>query len=752
MPSQIDPSIPPFGDPATQSVRENFQHAAAEISALQAAVGDVSFPDAPNDGIVYARLDNEWTPVVSESGGDYTGPVGFRAPGIHFPTMTSANANYQFAWSNSRIWPYVNGIAQGALAYLTDVTAPSVTSVAGRAGDIILTHTDITDWTATLTPYALASSVPLGSNTMPIMAGNGTAGTAATWARGDHVHPADNTRAPLDSPSFTGLPVAPTAPSGTNSSQLATTAYVTAAVTVAEAAGVSSFNTRTGAVVLTVADMLSLGFITSAVSDIRYVMGAGDQMDGPLDMKSNPIHNVPAPTAPLDVANKSYVDSAVSGVAVGVSSFNTRTGAITLTSGDVTTALTFTPYNATNPSGYQTASQVSAVLPVASSTLPSMDGAAAIGTGTTWARSDHVHPADTTRAPLASPNLTGTPTAPTATAGTNTTQLATTAFVGAAISAGAAGVSSFNTRTGAVTLTNADVIAGLTFTPYNATNPNGYQTAANVTTTLAPYALTANVPAASTTTPAMDGTAAVGTGTTWARSDHVHPIDTSRYAASNPSNYVNAAGAAAAAPVQSFNTRTGAIALTSGDVTTALTFTPYNATNPSGYQTAANVTTSLAPYTLLAGGNMTGVLNLKGTVAADSAASGVVGEFISASQATATSLTTATALNLATLALTAGDWDVWGQIIFTPSAAPSSLSAAVGSTSATLPTAAQLAAGNGAATQLRLSYTSAQVQTLQTGMTRVNVSATTNIFLLAQATFASGTVTAQGFISARRAR
>ena len=38
-----------------------------------------------------------------------------------------------------------------------------------------------------------------------------------------------------------------------------------------------------------------------------------------------------------------------------------------------------------------------------------------------------------TKAPLASPELTGTPTAPTAAAGTNTTQLATTAFVKAAI-------------------------------------------------------------------------------------------------------------------------------------------------------------------------------------------------------------------------------------------------------------------------------------------------------------------------------
>ena len=38
-------------------------------------------------------------------------------------------------------------------------------------------------------------------------------------------------------------------------------------------------------------------------------------------------------------------------------------------------------------------------------------------------------------APLASPSLTGTPTAPTAAGGTNTTQIATTAFVKAAIDA-----------------------------------------------------------------------------------------------------------------------------------------------------------------------------------------------------------------------------------------------------------------------------------------------------------------------------
>lgn len=42
------------------------------------------------------------------------------------------------------------------------------------------------------------------------------------------------------------------------------------------------------------------------------------------------------------------------------------------------------------------------------------------------------------------------------------------------------------------------------------------------------------IPLASTTTPLIDGTASYGSGTTWARSDHVHPTDTSRLAATGP--------------------------------------------------------------------------------------------------------------------------------------------------------------------------------------------------------------------------
>ncbi len=64
-----------------------------------------------------------------------------------------------------------------------------------------------------------------------------------------------------------------------------------------------------------------------------------------------------------------------------------------------------------------------------------MDGAQSVGSLNTVARGDHVHPTDTSRAPLASPALTGVPTAPTPAVGTSTTQIATMAAVQAELTA-----------------------------------------------------------------------------------------------------------------------------------------------------------------------------------------------------------------------------------------------------------------------------------------------------------------------------
>lgn len=58
-------------------------------------------------------------------------------------------------------------------------------------------------------------------------------------------------------------------------------------------------------------------------------------------------------------------------------------------------------------------------------------------------------------------------------------------------------------------------------------NGTGPDTSGNVTVALP------SVPSAGTGKPAMDGTANAGSAATWSRSDHVHPTDTSRAAASH---------------------------------------------------------------------------------------------------------------------------------------------------------------------------------------------------------------------------
>ena len=120
-----------------------------------------------------------------------------------------------------------------------------------------------------------------------------------------------------------------------------------------------------------------------------------------LDVSAGDIVRFSAGTLAVEVAAPTTV------VAPGVSSFNTRTGAVILSNSDVV-----------------------AVLPP-SANAPLMDGVAAVGTSAMWARGDHVHP--TSGAPLDSPVFTGNPTAPTPTAGDNDTSIATTAFVQAAV-------------------------------------------------------------------------------------------------------------------------------------------------------------------------------------------------------------------------------------------------------------------------------------------------------------------------------
>lgn len=111
-------------------------------------------PPGPNE--VSTEANNLAT--LGTDGLVYVSP-GIPAPGLNFPGMASANANFQFSWTNSRINPFVNGVAQGAIAYTGDI--------------------------------------PGASAVVPDMDGVGAVGVATAWARGDHIHPSDTSRVPV---------------------------------------------------------------------------------------------------------------------------------------------------------------------------------------------------------------------------------------------------------------------------------------------------------------------------------------------------------------------------------------------------------------------------------------------------------------------------------------------------------------------------------------------------------------------------
>jgi hypothetical protein len=198
-------------------------------AATKEYVDNTAVHEAPS-GLIYSRQNAAW---------------------VADPIQADAPNDGQFYTRKSAAWAVSPG---GMIDAPNDGTAYARNSAAW----VHLAHTDITDWTATLAPYALTSAVPVASTTLPLINSTAAVGTGTTWARADHIHPVDTSR-----------------------------------------------------------------------------------------------------------------------------------------------------YAASNPSGYQTAAQVTAALPIASSTPPLMDSIAAIGTGTTWARADHVHSSDTSRLALSGGTMTG---------------------------------------------------------------------------------------------------------------------------------------------------------------------------------------------------------------------------------------------------------------------------------------------------------------------------------------------------------
>lgn len=136
-----------------------------------------------------------------------------------------------------------------------------------------------------------------------------------------------------------------------------------------------------------------------------------------------------------------------------------------------------------------------------------------------------------------------------------------------------------------------------------------------------------------------------------------------------------------------------------------------------------------------------------GVTTNNNADAGVVGEFVSANDASET-LTSTVAKDVVSISLTAGDWDVSGSVAFNAAGAPVTKNTiGLSSTSATLGT---LGAENNTYQDITsIAAGSGYIATV--GVMRFSLSGTTTIYLVAEATF-GGTLEVASFISARRVR
>lgn len=169
---------------------------------------------------------------------------------------------------------------------------------------------------------------------------------------------------------------------------------------------------------------------------------------------------------------------------------------------------------------------------------------------------------------------------------------------------------------------------------------------------------------------------------------------------------------------------------------------------PTGFTAWNTNAAPLAPSADTTNWKLVGA-NQVGVTDASSAAAGYLGEELTGS-ATAVSMVNATAKTVVTLSVTAGDWDVEG-IIKTNPAGTTTISLQQGGISTTDNTLPAALAGG------RFSHAYAPTAAgigaeIPTGSTRISVSATTNVRLVAAITFATSTLTCDGYIRARRVR
>lgn len=135
---------------------------------------------------------------------------------------------------------------------------------------------------------------------------------------------------------------------------------------------------------------------------------------------------------------------------------------------------------------------------------------------------------------------------------------------------------------------------------------------------------------------------------------------------------------------------------------------------------------------------------------------GTIGEYQVTSNTTGAPMTSNVPTQICPISLTAGDWEIWGTVDFTPPAnvSPNMIAASVSIHPDTLPNEDDLMTGVGVLNMFTTTaLTSGQRQVLMTGQCRSNSAAPIDLYLVAQTLYnGAGPVLGKGYICARRVR